>query len=171
MPKTFLENLLFASRWLLTPFYIALGVALLALIGKVALRAYALVVSFASLGEEDVILGALGVVDLTLTASLVVLVIFSGYANFVSRIDADAHTNWPRWLADTDFSELKLKLMGSIVAISGIKLLEAYMNLDHETDRQLAWQAGVYGVFVIAALALALSERLTGHSGDASQKD
>ena len=87
--------------------------------------------------EEEVILGALGIVDLTLTASLVVLVIFSGYANFVSRVDTAAHPGWPHWMANIDFSELKLRLMASIVAISAIKLLETYMNIENETDRQL----------------------------------
>ena len=156
--KSPFESLLFASRWLLTPFYVALVVALLALLGKVGVRAYGLVTQFLTYSEEDVILGALGIVDLTLTASLVILVIFSGYANFISRVDAATHSDWPRWMADIDFSELKLRLMTSIVAISAIKLLEAYMNIEHETDRQLAWQAGVLGVFVASALLLGIAE-------------
>ena len=113
-----------------------------ALLGKVAIRTYDLTVQFMTESEEDAILGALGIVDLTLTASLVVLVIFSGYANFISRIDVDAHPGWPRWMAEIDFGELKLKLTGSIVAISMIKLLEVYMNIDHETDRQLGVAGG-----------------------------
>jgi uncharacterized protein (TIGR00645 family) len=156
--KSPFEILLFASRWLLTPFYVALVVALLALLGKVGIRAYGLLTQFPTLGEEDVILGALGIVDLTLTASLVVLVVFSGYANFVSRVDSAEHPGWPHWMADIDFSQLKLRLMASIVAIAAIKLLEAYMNIDHETDRQLAWQAGVLGVFVASALLLGIAE-------------
>ena len=158
MLKAPFEVLLFATRWLLTPFYLALVVALLALLGKVGIRAYELVTQFLSSNEEDVILGALGIVDLTLTASLVVLVIFSGYANFISRIDVVRHPSWPTWMADIDFSELKLKLMASIVAISAIKLLEAYMNIDHETDRQLGWQTGLLGVFVVSAVLLGVSE-------------
>jgi uncharacterized protein (TIGR00645 family) len=166
--KTF-EILLFACRWLLAPFYVALVVAMLALLGKVGERAYGLVSQFQSSSEEDVILGALGIVDLTLTGSLVVLVIFSGYANFVSRVDMEEHPRWPHWMADIDFSELKLKLMASIVAISAIKLLEAYMNLDHETDRQLAWQMGMVGVFVASALLLGIAEWF-GHRGEAPHK-
>ena len=167
--KSPFESLLFASRWLLTPFYVALVVALLALLGKVGVRAYGLVTQFTTFSEEDVMLSALGIVDLTLTASLVILVIFSGYANFISRIDAATHPDWPRWMAEIDFSELKLKLMASIVAISAIKLLEAYMNIDHETDRQLAWQAGVLGVFVASALLLGLAEWL-GNRGEDSHE-
>ena len=157
MVRTF-EILLFASRWLLAPFYVALVVALLELLEKVGVRAYSLAVHFMTDSEEDVILGALGIVDLTLTASLVVLVIFSSYANFVSRVDTAAYPSWPRWMVDIDFSELKLRLIASIVAISAIKLLEAYMDVDHETDRQFAWQAGVLGVFVGSALLLALAD-------------
>jgi uncharacterized protein (TIGR00645 family) len=158
VPKSIFESLLFACRWLLTPFYVALVVALLALLGKVAVRAYGVASQFTTLSEEDVILATLGIVDLTLTGMLIVLVIFSGYANFISRVDMAKHPDWPSWMADIDFSELKLKLLASIVAIAGIKLLEAYMNIEHETDRQLYWQAGLYGVFVGGAVLLGVSE-------------
>jgi uncharacterized protein (TIGR00645 family) len=164
--KTTFETVLFASRWLLTPFYVALVLALLALMAKVGVKTYETAIQFPALGEDDIILAALGLVDLTLTASLIVLVIFSGYANFVARVDAAAHPGWPRWMGDIDFSELKLKLMASIVAIAAIKLLEAYMNIDHETDRQLAWQAGIVGVFVASALLLGMAEWLGHRAGE-----
>ncbi len=138
MKASWLVIALFASRWLLTPFYLALVVALIALIGKDAKFAYELAIGFWPMGSDDVILASLNLVDLTLTASLLVLVIFSGYANFVSRVDVEGHEGWPKWMADIDFSELKLKLIASVVAISGIKLLKAYMNVDHESDRDLA---------------------------------
>ncbi len=162
--KSSFEKILFASRWLLAPFYVALVFALLALLAKVGVRVYDLATQLASLGEESVLLAALGIVDLTLSASLIVIVILSGYINFVSRIDVDAHPDWPRWMADVDFSELKLKLMASIVAISAIKLLEAFMDVGHETDRDLAWQTGVLAVFVVSAVLLALADRI-GHRG------
>lgn len=165
MKKSTFERLLFASRWLLTPFYLALVIALLALLGKVSVHAYELASKLATFSEEDVILAALGIVDLTLTGSLVVLVIFSSYANFISRIEVDDHANWPTWMITIDFSELKLKLISSIVAIAAIKLLEAYMNLDHETDRELAWQAGIFGLFVVSATLLGLAEWLGHRSG------
>jgi uncharacterized protein (TIGR00645 family) len=158
MPKNTFEHILFACRWLLTPFYVALVVALIALLIKVVLRAYGMIQGLATLSEEDVILGALGVIDLTLTASLIVLVVFSTYSNFVSRVDTDAHRDWPTWMIGIDFGELKLKLIASIVAISSIKLLEAYMNIDHETKRQLVWQTGIFGAFVGAALLLGISD-------------
>ena len=162
------EKLLFASRWLLAPFYIALVVALLALLAKVGVRVYDMAIQFASLDEDSVLLAALGIVDLTLSASLIVIVILSGYANFVSRIDVEAHEDWPRWIADVDFSELKLKLMASIVAISAIKLLEAFMDVDHESDRALGWQTGVLATFVVVAVLLALADRI-GHRQDGAR--
>ena len=165
MIKSSFEKILFASRWLLTPFYVALVFALAALLAKVGVRVYDLATGFAGLGEEDVLLAALGIVDLTLSASLIVIVILSGYANFVSRVDVEAHADWPRWIAEVDFSELKLKLMASVVAISAVKLLEAFMDVEHESDRELGWQTGVLATFVVSALLLALADRVGRRQG------
>ena len=171
MIRTTFEKLLFACRWLLAPFYVALVIVLLALLIKVVTHAYEMALKFQSLSEEDTILGALGVVDLTLVACLVVLVIFSTYSNFVARVDSTVHEDWPGWMTGIDYGELKLKLIASIVAISAIKLLEAYMNIDHETDRQLGWQMGMFGAFVVAALLLAVAEAI-GHAwGGPPHKD
>ena len=165
MIKSSFEKILFASRWLLTPFYVALVFALAALLAKVGVRVYDLATGFAGLGEEDVLLAALGIVDLTLSASLIVIVILSGYANFVARVDVEAHADWPRWIAEVDFSELKLKLMASIVAISAVKLLEAFMDVEHQSDRDLGWQTGVLATFVVSAVLLALADRIGRRSG------
>jgi len=165
-PKTTFERLLFACRWLLTPFYVALVVVLIALLVKVVERAYGMAVQLSTLSEDDVILGALGVIDLTLSASLVVLVVFSTYSNFVARVDIEAHEDWPSWMIAIDFGELKLKLIASIVAIAAIKLLEAYMNVDHESNRDLGWQTGIFGAFVGAALALGIAEAIGRAYGD-----
>jgi len=163
--RSALERILLASRWLLAPFYVALVLALLALLAKAGVRIYDVAMQFASLDEDSVLLAALGIVDLTLSASLIVIVILSGYANFIARIDVEAHEDWPRWIADVDFSELKLKLMASIVAISAIKLLEAFMDVDRESDRALGWQTGVLATFVVAAVLLALADRFGYRQG------
>ena len=105
----------------------------------------------------------LSIVDLTLTASLIVIVIFSGYVNFVSRIDTSEHKDWPQWMASIDFNELKLKLMSSIVAISAIKLLESFMEIEHQSDRDLYFLIGIHLTFVVSTLVLALADRL-GHA-------
>jgi uncharacterized protein (TIGR00645 family) len=159
-----LERILFSSRWLLTPFYFALALGLIALLAKVGIRLWDLAVGFQGLNEAGLILGVLALVDLTLTASLIVIVIFSGYVNFISRIDPADHKDWPQWMAAVDFSELKLKVMSSIVAISAIKLLESYMEIGHESDRDLYFLTGIHIAFVVSTLLLALSDRL-GHGG------
>jgi uncharacterized protein (TIGR00645 family) len=164
--KTTFERLLFACRWLLIPFYLALVVVLVGLLAKVVMHAYTLALQFQGMSEEDMILGALGVIDLTLVACLVVLVIFSTYSNFVDRVDPSVHEDWPSWMTHIDYGELKLKLVASIVAISSIKLLESYMNVEHESDRQLGWQLGVFGAFVGAALLLSVADAI----GDAWSK-
>src|SRR5450432_2546504 len=164
MIERFLERVLFASRWLLAPFYFALALGLVALLGKVAQRVSEMANSLTNLTEANVMLGVLAIVDLTLTASLLVIVVFSGYVNFVSRIDASEHESWPQWMASIDFNELKLKLMSSIVAISAIKLLESYMELAHESDRNLYFLTGIHLTFVVSTLLLALADRL-GHTG------
>jgi len=162
MIKNILERVLFASRWLLAPFYFALALGLLALLGKAALRVYELAVGFQGLNEAGVMLGVLAIVDLTLTASLIVIVIISGYVNFISRVDVGEHQGWPEWIADVNFSELKLKLMTSIVAITAIKLLESFMEVSEESDRDLYFLVGIHLTFVVSTLILALSDRL-GH--------
>jgi len=157
--------MLFATRWLLAPFYVALVVTLLALLAKVGVHVYEMATHFLDFSEDQVLLSALGVVDLTLSASLIIIVVLSGYVNFIAPIDIDAHRDWPRWFADIDFSELKVKLMASIVAITAIKLLESYMNAASVSDRDFAWQTGVHLTFVVSALLLALADWL-GHRAE-----
>ena len=160
MITSVLERILFASRWLLAPFYFALALGLLALLAKTGQKVWEMAIGFTGLNEAAVMLGVLAIVDLTLTASLIVIVIFSGYVNFVSRIDASKHQNWPQWMAEVDFGELKLKLMSSIVAITAIKLLESFMEVGHESDRDLYFLVGIHLTFVVSTLILALSDRL-----------
>jgi len=158
MPKSTFEKLLFACRWLLAPFYVALVVALIGLLVKTVMHAYDIALQFSGMSEDEAILGALGIVDLTLCGCLIVLVVFSTYSNFVSRVDPADHEDWPAWMIGIDYGELKLKLVASIVAISSIKLLEAFMNVEHETNRDLAWEVGIFGAFVGAALLLGVAE-------------
>ena len=102
--------------------------------------------------DEEVLLSDLAIVDLTLTASLVVIVFLSGYTNFVAPVVLHEDDGRPHWIAEIDFSELKLKLMASIVAISAIKLLEGFMDLANHSDRELYWLAGIHLTFVVSTL-------------------
>jgi uncharacterized protein (TIGR00645 family) len=157
-----LEKFLFASRWLLAPFYVALVGALVGLLLKVAQETFHFATHVWAASESDLILALLGMIDLTLTGSLIVIVIFSGYENFVSKIDAAEHGDWPSWMARIDFTGLKLKLMSSIVAISAIQLLRAFMNVKNIPDRDLIWYVVIHAVFVLSGLVLALTDRFSG---------
>ncbi len=162
MLKTWVERFLFASRFLLTPLYLALAVSLLALLFKSGMHLYSLFTQLWTLNDEGVLLTELAIVDMTLTASLVVIVFLSGYANFVAPVIMRADDGRPHWIAEIDFSELKLKLMASIVAISAIKLLEGFMDISNESDRQLFWLVVIHLTFVASTLLLAVSDRF-GH--------
>ena len=174
MIERLLEKFLFASRWLLAPFYVGLVVALAILLVKAMQELFHFVVHVMTATEADVILGVLTLVDLTLTGSLIVIVIFSGYENFVSRIEAGQHEDWPEWMSKIDFTGLKLKLMSSIVAISAVQLLKSFMNIGKISDRDLAWYVGIHLVFVVSGLLLAWTDRVSGEAhhhatkGDAS---
>ncbi|MBV8108223.1 MAG: YqhA family protein [Hyphomicrobiales bacterium] len=163
MIKVALERFLFASRFLLTPLYLALAVSLLALLGKAAMHLYQLLAQLPSLDDAGVLLTELAIVDMTLTASLVVIVFLSGYTNFVAPVVMHKEDGRPHWMAEIDFGELKLKLMASIVAISAIKLLEGFMDVAHESDRELGWLVGIHLTFVVSTMFLAIADRLSAH--------
>lgn len=168
-----LERGLFMSRWLMAPFYVGLIGAVVAL----------MVVFFQDLWHEfpllwspdhgmdgdSAIMLALTLIDLSLAANLVIIVIFSGYENFVSKIDTGAHEDRPEWMGTVDFSGLKLKLIASIVAISGIALLKSFLEISDgaqfavEEQQRLMWQVVVHVVFVVSGVLLALMDWLTGH--------
>jgi len=156
-----LEKFLFASRWLLAPFYLALVAALAFLLIKTMQEAWYFALRIPEAKEADVILGVLTLVDLTLTGSLIVIVIFSGYENFVSKIEARDHPDWPEWMAKIDFSGLKLKLLSSIVAISGIQLLKSFMDIHNISDRDLIWYVAIHMTFVVSGLMLAWTDRIS----------
>jgi uncharacterized protein (TIGR00645 family) len=163
-----LESFIFASRWILAPFYAGLALALVVLFVKFAQEFWHIAATAWAATESDVILSVLTLVDLTLTGSLLVIVIFSGYENFVSKIDHSGHRDWPEWMGKIDFTGLKLKLLSSIVAISGIHLLKQFMSLKTVSDRELFWYVLIHVVFVVSSVLLALSDRIAGHGDTAS---
>ncbi|HXF53673.1 MAG TPA: TIGR00645 family protein [Hyphomicrobiaceae bacterium] len=157
-----LEGMLFASRWLLAPFYVGLALSILVLLIKFIEEFFLIAGKAFNSTEAGVILGVLSLVDLALTGSLLVIVIFSGYENFVSRIDHSKHKDWPAWMGTIDFTALKLKLLSSIVAISAIQLLKQFMDVKTSSDRDLFWYVVIHLVFVGSSVLLALSDRIAG---------
>jgi len=166
------ELFLFSSLWLLAPFYVGLVFTLIVLLIKAVQELAHFVLHAFSATESEVILGVLTLVDLTLTGSLIIIVIFSGYENFVSKIDESTHKDWPEWMGKIDFTGLKLKLMSSIVAISAIQVLKAFMNLQNISDRDLTWNIVIHLVFVFSGVILALSDRISegGHKAERAEK-
>ena len=158
------ERFLFACRWLLAPFYAALTLALVVLLVRLLIELGHVVTHTLESTESQTILGVLALVDLTFTASLLIIVIFSGYENFVSKFDHTDHKDWPTWMGTIDFSGLKLKLISSIVAISAIQLLKSFLDVKNYSDRDLSWLVGIHMVFVVSGLLMALTDRLSaGH--------
>jgi uncharacterized protein (TIGR00645 family) len=163
-----LEGLLFASRWLLAPFYVGLAISIFVLLIKFLLELVHILQTAFTSTEAEVILGVLTLVDLALMGSLIIIVIFSGYENFVSKIDHSKHVDWPEWMGTIDFTALKLKLLSSIVAISAIQLLKLFMDVKKASDRELLWYVIIHVVFVGSSVLLALSDRIA--SGTASHE-
>jgi uncharacterized protein (TIGR00645 family) len=166
-----LEKFLFASRWLLAPFYVALVFALGVLLIKAMQELWHFSSHALTMSESQVILAVLALIDLTLTGSLILIVIFSGYENFVSKIRHTDHEDWPEWMGKIDFSGLKLKLLSSIVAISAIQVLKAFMNLKNITDRELIWYVGIHMMFVVSGVFMALTDKLSGEGHKSGKAD
>ncbi len=172
--ENFLEQALFASRWLLAPFYFGLAISLIVLLIKFTVELSHLALHAFTSSEAETIVGILTLVDLALTGSLLIIVIFSGYENFVSKIDHSNHRDWPEWMGTIDFSALKLKLLSSIVAISAVELLKQFMALKvvtPENERTLYWLVIIHVVFVVSSVLLALSDRIAGHGSSHGSSD
>lgn len=172
MVEKVIERIIFLSRWIMAPIYVGLLAGLLALAFKFFNELWHFILHAPAATEQEVILGILALIDLSLTSSLVLIVVFSGYENFVSKIETEGHEDWPEWMTKIDFSGLKQKLLASIVAISAIQILKAFMNLDKAVDStKLAWLVGIHMVFVVSGLLLAWTDKLSGdHHGDDAGK-
>lgn len=150
-----IERGLFKSRWLLAPMYVGLVGALFMLLVSFGMELFHLLSKLPHLSSSDAVLGALSLIDITLAGNLLLIVIFSGYENFVSKMDLTEHEDRPEWQGTVDFSTLKLKLVASIVAISGIHLLKVFMDVNKSDDRQIMWMAIIHVVFIISGVMLA----------------
>src|SRR3981189_3242559 len=127
------ESLVVTCRWLMAPFYFGLVVSLAVLLLKFCMILWEFIIHAPGSKESDIILGVLSLIDVSLTGNLILIVVFSGYENFVSKIDPGGHPDWPDWMTKVNFGGLKQKLLASvvaIVAISAIQVLKAFMNID-----------------------------------------
>ena len=156
--ELFLENIILASRWLLVIFYIGLGLALALYAVTFAAKLWDFASHMMGMDETETILKVLSLIDAALIASLVVMVIISGYENYVSRFDdgGDVH-----WLGQIDSGSLKIKVASTIVAISSIHLLQIFLNVPQYTSQNIMWYTIIHLVFVFSALFLALIDRIS----------
>ena len=154
-----LEKSMFASRWFMAPVYVVLSFSLAVIMLKVIQEFLHNIPFMVSMDIKNLLLFVLHIVDLALIGNLVLMILFAGYENFVSKIDAARDSeDKPSWMGKVDFSGLKLKLISSIVAISGINLLEAFMSLKDHLDREIKWQIIIHLVFIASGVLLALMD-------------
>ena len=164
MPKRLelvIETVILASRWLLVVFYLGLAVALAIYAIAFGSKLWYFVSHVFSLDEAEAILKMLGLIDAALVASLVVMVIISGYENYVSRFDDDGAVHW---LGEIDAGSLKIKVASTIVAISSIHLLQVFLNVQTYSADQLMWYTLIHIAFVISALFLAFIDRVSAQT-------
>ncbi|HTZ04106.1 MAG TPA: YqhA family protein [Xanthobacteraceae bacterium] len=158
----YIQASIFFSRWLLAPFLLGLLLCLLLLIYRFFAELFALAIAVPSMNWHDLITGVLNLADLALTANLILIVIFSSYENFIRRIDAAAHPDWPEGLTQVDFGSLKQKLLGSIVGIAAVDALAWYFDIEKYSDTsRLIWVLAFPAVFALVMVLLALADWLT----------
>jgi uncharacterized protein (TIGR00645 family) len=161
-----LEHFIFTSRWLLVPFYLGLVASLGLLLIKFA-AAFSNLMPVVLAGDSSAaLIGILTLVDITLVANLLLIIIFAGYENFVSKIDTGDNEDRPDWMGHVSFADLKLKLIASIVAISGIELLKYFINVEEvlaqpNGNYQLAWLVGIHLTLVFSGVMFALMDRIS----------
>lgn len=155
-----LERGLFASRWLLAPFFVGLVAAILVLLLKFLKELVSLVTGVWTATEYEAVTSILTLVDTALLAALLLIMIFSGYENFVSKLAVGDHEDRPAWMGKVGFSDLKLKLIGAIVAISAVELLKTFLASTQYTSEQIGWKIGIHLTFVLSGVLFAVTDRI-----------
>lgn len=167
-----LEMLIFNSRWLLAPFYVGLVIAIAMLLVKFTQEFLHIFSHLFVASENEIVVAILSMVDLSLVGNLLLMIIFSGYENFVSKIDTGRNEDRPEWMGKVDFSGLKVKLIASIVAISAIELLKSFVNVAALDNRELTWKVGIHVTLIVSGVLFAVMDRIavgTNH-GDSKKK-
>jgi len=155
-----IETIIFASRWLQAPLYLGLIVAQGVYVYRFMLELMHLVTQSATLGESEIMLMVLGLIDVVMIANLLVMVIVGGYETFVSRLNLENHPDQPEWLSHVNASVLKVKLAMALIGISSIDLLRSFIDAAHLEDRVIMWRVAIHVTFLVSAVALALTDKL-----------
>lgn len=163
-PERLIERLIFASRWVQAPLYVGLIVAGVLYAIKFLEHLAHLTWDLASLSETQVMLGVLSLIDIIMVVNLLTMVVIGGYATFVSRLDLDSHVDKPDWLDHINAGTLKVKLAGSLVGVSGIHLLQTFINMESVMTKgghpMVLWQVIIHVVFLFSSIVLAWTERV-----------
>ena len=159
-----IEKTMYRSRWLLAPIYLGLTLALLALGIKFFQEVFHLLPHVVEMAEADMILVVLSLIDIAMVGGLIVMVMMSGYENFVSQLDVDENEEKLSWLGKMDTSSLKMKIAASIVAISSIHLLKIFMNATNINNDKLLWYVIMHLTFVLSAFAMGALDKVTKQS-------
>jgi uncharacterized protein (TIGR00645 family) len=157
------ERAMYNSRWLLAPVYVGMSVALLCIALKFFQELWHVLPHIFEIADSNLVLSLLSLIDLALVGSLTVMVMFSGYENFVSHLDLDDDTEKLGWLGTQDYGTLKMKLATSIVAISSIHLLKVFMNIEQTANDKLVWYVIIHMTFVFSALLMGYLGKLEHH--------
>ena len=152
---------MYASRWIMAPIYLGLSLILLALGLKFFQEIIHILPNIFAMKEVDLVLVTLSLIDITLVGGLIVMVMFSGYENFVSRLDVGDEGDKLVWLGKLDAGSLKNKVAASIVAISSIHLLKVFMNAENLPNDKIKWYLLIHITFVLSAFAMGYLDKLT----------
>lgn len=157
------ERLFFSARWLVAPIYAGLVGGLVVVLIKFMQLMGHLVMHCWVLNFDDMSVAVLDMIDLALLANLLLIVMFAGYENYVSRLDLRDHVDYPSWMGQVTFGDIKVKLMASIVAMSAIHLLADFLRVNTMTTRTLAWSVGIHMAFVISGVLVAVMDKIAEH--------
>ncbi|HTH98503.1 MAG TPA: TIGR00645 family protein [Stellaceae bacterium] len=160
--ERWLEAVLFAGRWIMAPVYLGLLIILAAIAVKFVQDLVITIPGLLTMPEHGLVKFVLSLIDLALLGNLVLMIIFVGYENFVSKLYTGDHEDRPSWMEHLDFGGLKLKLLGSIVAISAIHLLGTFLDISEIAKEDVAWQLAIQLGFVVSGVLLAMMDRLSG---------
>lgn len=158
--ETIFEKIIFASRWLQAPLYGGLIIGGILYAYKFVVELVHLCLTINEISETVLMLGVLTLVDITMVANLLIMVIIGGYSTFVSRMDIDKHVDKPDWLQKVDAGTLKVKLAGSLVGVSGIHLLQSFINIKNHQTEHIMWQVIIHVVFLLSSIMLAYTEKI-----------
>ncbi|NOY66742.1 MAG: TIGR00645 family protein [Gammaproteobacteria bacterium] len=157
---TIISQMIFMSRWLQAPLYLGLIVAQGVYVYHFMVELWHLVGKATSIGEEEIMLIVLGLIDVVMIANLLIMVIIGGYETFVSRLNIREHPDQPEWLSHVNAATMKIKLAMALIGISSIHLLKTFINADKMEYDTIMWQVAIHLTFLLSAIAMAYTDRI-----------